>query len=235
MSLYLILMGAQGAGKGVQAGFIKDQHYVIHLSTGDLFRAMKTRSDTLAKRVQDIMNAGQLVPDDVTNEVVRDRLEQPDAANGAIFDGYPRTQAQSEWLEGYLAQRGAKLNAVIELHLDLYTAFKRAFGRVTAANGDSYNLYFGNEGLDIQIQDDPAKTYPPRMVATLRATGETLQRRPDDANAHAIIKRIDTYVATTRPLLAYYQGKGLLRQIDADQPIEAVRAAIEEVIGNAVR
>lgn len=230
MALYIVLMGAQGAGKGVQASFIKEKYGVIHLSTGDLFRAMKTRTDDLAREVQEIMNAGQLVSDDVTNRVVADRLSQPDAANGAIFDGYPRTPAQAEWLENYLKDKGG-IKAVLLLELDLYTAFKRAFGRVTAANGDSHNLYFGNEGLDIQIADDPNGQFPARIEATLKQTGETLIRRPDDANAHAIIKRIDTFVKTTQPLIEYYDKKNLLRRVNADQPIEAVRAQIEEVLG----
>ena len=133
-------MGVQGAGKGVQAQFIKEHYNLPHVSTGDLFRAMKTREDELAKRVQDIMQSGALVDDDTTNEVVRDRLEQPDAASGVILDGFPRNQNQAAWLENYLAGKGQSLAAVLLLELDLYTAFKRAFGRVTAQSGDSYNI-----------------------------------------------------------------------------------------------
>ena len=135
MSLYIILMGVQGAGKGEQAKFIRERYGIPHVSTGDLFRAMKTREDELAKRVQQIMASGNLVDDATTNEVVKDRLSQPDAQGGVIFDGYPRTPNQAAWLESYLAERGEQINAVILLDLDLYTAFKRAFGRVSTAAG----------------------------------------------------------------------------------------------------
>src|SRR5215207_7970126 len=137
MGLYIILMGVQGAGKGVQAGFISETYQIPHVSTGDLFRAMKTREDELAKRVQHILATGGLVDDATTNEMVAERLAQADAKNGVILDGYPRNREQSAFLSNYLAERGEQVNAVLLLDLELYIAFKRAFGRVTAANGDS--------------------------------------------------------------------------------------------------
>jgi adenylate kinase family enzyme len=188
VAFYIVLMGPQGAGKGVQAEFISKEHQVIQLSTGDLFRALKTRTDALAQEIQATMNAGKLVSDEQTNRMVAERLEQPDAANGAIFDGYPRTTAQAEWLDNYLASRGERLKTVILLELDLYIAFKRAFGRVKASNKESYNLYYGNEDLDIKIVDDPGQQFPPRIEAVLKSTGEKLDRRADDANAHAILR-----------------------------------------------
>jgi len=226
-------MGVQGAGKGVQAQFIREQYSVPHVSTGDLFRAMRTREDELAKRVQAIMAAGALVDDDTTNEVLRDRLEQPDAANGVILDGYPRNDQQAAWLENYLASRKGKINAVLLLKLDLYVAFKRAFGRATSENGNSYNIFYNNDGLDVKYVDDPSGQYPPRIEAVLRSTGEKLNRRPDDANAAAIIKRIDTYLATTQPLIDYYGKKGLMVEINADQSIPDVSKAINEAIDRA--
>ena len=135
MSLYVILMGVQGAGKGLQAKLIEDHFGIPQVSTGDLFRAMRTRTDELARKVQDIMVSGQLVDDDTTNAIVADRLAQADARNGVILDGYPRNQVQAAFLESHLADKGASVNAVLLLELDLYTAFKRAFGRVTAADG----------------------------------------------------------------------------------------------------
>lgn len=233
MSLYIILMGVQGAGKGVQAQFIRDQYHIPHVSTGDLLRAMRHRDDPLARRVQEIMKAGSLVDDETTNEVLRDRLEQPDAQNGAILDGYPRNDSQAAWLENYLAARNAKINAVLLLELDLYVAFKRAFGRVTANNGESYNIYYHNNGIDWQFIDHPEKLFPPRLEAVNRKTGETLIRRPDDASPGAIIKRIDLYLETTKPLIAYFQNKGLVQSIDAEQSIEAVSAKIKTVIEQA--
>lgn len=228
MGLYLILMGVQGAGKGMQAQFLKDHYKIPHVSTGDLFRAMKTRQDELALRVQAIMKSGSLVDDATTNDVVADRLAQPDAAQGVILDGYPRNRFQADYLADYLAARGQKVSAVLLLHLDLYTAFKRAFGRVSDAQGNSYNIYFHNEGLQVDFEDSPDPRFPSRLV--VRRDGEELIRRPDDANAAAIIKRIDTYLDTTRPLIEYYQSRGLVHEVDADQPIEAVSRDLQQII-----
>lgn len=233
MSLYIILMGVQGAGKGVQAAFIRDHYGIPHVSTGDLFRAMKTRTDPLAQQIQDIMRQGLLISDDITNKVVRDRLEQADAQGGVILDGYPRNAAQAQWLEEFLAGRGQAVTRVLLLELDLYDAFRRAFGRVVAANGDSFNIYSNSEGIDWRFVDDPQGLFPPRLEATVIATGEKLVRRPDDANAHAIIKRIDTYRQTTQPLIDYYRAKGLVSVIDASQSIEAVSQAIQTAIDAA--
>ncbi|MBZ0303354.1 MAG: nucleoside monophosphate kinase [Anaerolineae bacterium] len=231
MSLYIIIMGVQGAGKGVQAKFISSEYSIPHISTGDLFRAMKTREDELARRIQQIMASGQLVSDDVTNEVLRDRLEQPDAANGVILDGYPRNPAQADWLADYLKSRGEAVTAVLLLNLDLFTAFKRAFGRVSSAEtGKIYNIFFDDDGIDWHYEEDSEGKFPPRVVATETETGKSLVRRPDDANAGAIIKRIDTYLETTMPLVDYYRRTGLLREIDAAQSIEDVSQSIRTVI-----
>jgi adenylate kinase len=233
MGLYLLLMGVQGAGKGVQAARIRDAYTLPHVSTGDLFRAMRTRDDALARKIQEIMKAGQLVSDEDTNAVLADRLQQPDAANGVIFDGYPRNIAQAEWLANYLESRGERLAAVLMLELDLYTAFKRAFGRVTGADGSSYNIYFNSDGLDYAFVDHETREYPPKLVAKAAATGESLQRRPDDASADAVLKRIDTYVESTRPLADYYREKGLLVTVNADQSIDQVWSDIQAAIERA--
>ncbi|QPC84818.1 nucleoside monophosphate kinase [Phototrophicus methaneseepsis] len=229
MGLYLIFMGVQGAGKGMQAGAISKAHNIPHISTGDLFRAMRTRQDELAQRVQAIMAEGRLIDDDTTNAVVADRLSQEDAKNGAILDGYPRNAAQADFLADYLAENGEQVSAVVLLELPLYVAFKRAFGRVKMPDSDqTYNIYYNNEGIEVTFEDHPEGTFPPRVVAKLN--GQPLERRKDDANAAAVIKRIDTYLETTQPLIEYYEEKGLLRRIEADQEIEAVRADIEAVI-----
>lgn len=232
MGLYLVIMGVQGAGKGTQAAFVQEKFNIPHVSTGDLFRAMRTREDDLARRVQEIMNAGQLISDDITNEVLSDRLEQPDAANGVILDGYPRNIAQAEWLENYLKERGARLGAVLFLELDYFVAFKRAFGRVKSAQtGDTYNFYFNDE-VAVDLEEHPEKAYPPRIKAVHQPTGEALERRPDD-HAYAVVKRIDTYTETTMPLVEYYREQGLLVSINADQPVEAVSADIQKAIEHA--
>lgn len=233
MALYVMLLGAQGVGKGEQAKFIQKQYGIPQLSTGDLMRAMRTREDALAKRVQETMAAGKLVDDDTTNEIVVERLNQPDVQGGAIFDGYPRNVDQANFLESYLTKKGEKLSAVILLDLDLYTAFKRAFGRVKASSGDAYNIYTTPDALNVDVQKDPDSKFPPRIVATLKATGEELQRRVDDADASSVIKRIDTYLEDTMPLVEYYKAKGLLKPINADQTIEAVSAEIAKILDQA--
>lgn len=230
MSLYLIIMGVQGSGKGTQAAYISQQYGIPHISTGDLFRAMRTREDELARRVQDIMKSGALVDDDTTNEVLKDRLEQPDAAAGAILDGYPRNISQARWLAEYLNSRSANLAGVLLLDLDLYTAFKRAFGRVNSEQtGESYNIFFHTDVVNWTTQEHPERAFPPRLEAVVTATGESLRRRPDD-EAFAVIKRIDTYVEATRPLIDYYSEQGLLVTIAADQPIEQVNEAVTAAI-----
>ena len=229
MGLYLIFMGVQGAGKGMQAAQISEAHQIPHVSTGDLFRAMRTREDALAQRVQQIMAEGRLIDDDTTNEVVADRLSQPDAQNGVILDGYPRNIPQAEFLASFLEKKGESVNAVVLLELDHYVAFKRAFGRVKAPGSDqTYNIYYNNEGVTYRYDDDPSGTYPPRLVAVKEDV--ELERRADDANAAAVIKRIDTYIEATQPLIQYYDEKGIVKRVNADQSIETVRADIEAII-----
>jgi adenylate kinase len=225
MSLYLILMGVQGAGKGVQAGIISEAYGIPHVSTGDMFRAMRTRSDELARSVQALMAEGKLIDDNTTNAVVADRLSQPDAANGVILDGYPRNEAQAAFLDKFLAEKGTKVNAVLLLNLDLYEAFKRAFGRVTAADGESYNYYSKQDNVEFRFEHDPNGKFPPRLVAT--QGNEELKRRPDDGDAFAVIKRIEIYLAETMPVLSYYDAKGLVLKIDASKSIEAVTEDIK--------
>lgn len=228
MSLYIVLMGIQGAGKGLQARFIEETYGIPQVSTGDLFRAMKTRTDELARKVQGIMSDGQLVDDETTNAMVADRLAQADAKKGAILDGYPRNQAQAEFLQRHLAEKNAGVNAVLLLELDLYIAFKRAFGRVTDAAGNSYNYYYNSAGVDFQWLPDSNAVFPPRLEA--RIADAPLKRRPDDASADAIIQRIDTFLETTQPLISYFEAKGAVRKINANQSIEAVRTDIRNVL-----
>ncbi|MBC8098048.1 MAG: nucleoside monophosphate kinase [Armatimonadetes bacterium] len=229
MKLFLLLMGVQGSGKGTQASVLCQAYNLVHVSTGDLFRALRTRDDEFARKIQAIMAAGQLVSDADTNDVLRDHLERTDLKNGVIFDGYPRNIAQADWLASYLAQRGEKLAAVVLLELDLYTAFKRTFGRVSSADDKhSYNIYFNAEGVEHRFVKHETDAFPPRIEATLN--GQPLKRRPDDANAGAILNRIDDFIKTTSPLVPYYEGKGLLAKLDALQPIENVTTQIKAII-----
>ena len=231
MGLHIILLGVQGAGKGVQAGFIQETYGIPQVSTGDLFRAMKTREDDFARQIQDIMARGELISDDITNQMVEERLAEPDAANGVILDGFPRNTAQADWLAEHLASKGDKVNSVLLFDLDLYLAFKRAFGRVYSQDKERvYNIFYDDSAIDWRYEDHPDGDYPPRVVGKEKSSGEPLFRRPDDANAGAIIKRIDTYLQTTMPLVDYYQKKGLLARIDASKSIEEVNQAVKRVV-----
>lgn len=228
MSLYIIMMGIQGAGKGVQAGIISETYGIPHVSTGDLFRAMKHREDDLAHEVRAIMSAGQLVSDELTNRIVEDRLAQEDAKNGVILDGYPRSAGQCDWLEAHLASKGEKLTAVLLMELDGYTAFKRAFGRVSAADGESYNYFYKRDGVDWQWEEHETQAFPPRLIAKIGE--QPLIRRPDDASAASILKRIDTFVETTQPLIQRYEASGQLVRIDALLPIDIISSQIQSIL-----
>jgi len=230
MSLYLIIMGVQGAGKGTQAGYISETFGIPHVSTGDLFRAMKSRDDALARKVQEIMDSGSLVSDEVTNEILQDRLQQDDAQKGVILDGYPRNIAQAEWLNSYLSDQGAKLGAVLLLELDSFIAFKRAYGRVQSpSTKQSYNIYFHDGDIKATFVEDKNGTFAPGIQAIKTDTGEVLSRRADDS-AESVVKRIDTYLNTTSPLIDYYEEQGLLIRLDANQAIDAVSNNVKNAI-----
>lgn len=229
MGLYIILMGVQGAGKGVQANYIKEAYTIPHVSTGDIFRGLQNRSDELAQRVKAILASGALVDDDTTNELVADRLNEADASQGVILDGYPRNQVQAEFLSNYLAEKGEKVDAVLLLELDLFTAFKRAFGRVTDTDTDeSFNYYFMQGDVDFSVEPHPDGDYPPRMRAI--RNGVELKRRSDDADAMAVVQRIDTYLENTMPVVEFYEEKGVVQKINAAQSIDAVSADIKSAI-----
>lgn len=223
---FYMLMGPQGAGKGVQARWLSEGLGIPHVSTGDLFRAMRQREDALARQVQAIMASGALINDELTNEVLRDRLEQPDAKTGAVLDGYPRNLVQARFLDDYLARRGESLRAVLLLDLDLFEAFRRSYGRITAADGRSYNIYSNDIGVEWKFVEHPQREFPPQLKAHLREGGEALIRRPDDAHAHAIIRRIEAFQAEREALEAFYEQRNILKRINAAQDIETVTGEI---------
>jgi len=231
--LFLLIMGVQGAGKGTQAGYLCDKYRLLHISTGDLFRAMASRTDPLALHVKSTINAGILVDDETTNAVLQDRLEQPDVQThqGVLLDGYPRNEAQAQWLTGYLEGKGKSVDAVLVLELDLYTAFKRSFGRVTSPDGKrAFNIFSNRDGVQWDFEKSLDDKFPPRLVAAFKGSGEALKRRVDDADAFAVIGRIEKFLNETRPVLPYYEGLGILETVDADQPIETVREQLFSII-----
>jgi adenylate kinase len=190
----LILLGPPGAGKGTQAKRLVEQFNVIQLSTGDMLRAAVAAATPVGLKARDIMARGELVPDDVVVAIVADRISEPDARNGFILDGFPRTVPQAEALDRMLAQNGLALDAVIELKVDENALLARIESR----------------------------------VASMVARGEPL--RPDD-NPESLKKRLDAYRAQTKPLTAYYAGKGALRTVDGMASIDDVTAAVTEALG----
>jgi adenylate kinase len=217
MGLYIILMGVQGSGKGTQAKFLVEKYGIPHISTGDLFRDMKTLDTPLAREVQAYLKAGALVPDEITDRVAAERLQQDDAKGGAILDGYPRNLAQVQAFERMLAERGEHIALVLVLELDREIAIKRAEGRRYSQDKQRvYNIYFN----------------PPKVDELDDVDGTRLIQREDD-HREAVEKRIDIYFAETTPVIDYFRQKGLVKVIDANQSIEAVRDAVIDAVDAA--
>lgn len=217
MGLYIVMIGVQGAGKGTQAGFLSEKYGIPHISTGDLFRAMKTQDTPLAREVQAIMAEGKLISDEITNRVVEERLKEADAQKGAIFDGYPRNVDQAAVLDEMLAQRERGITAALVLELDRETAIKRVEGRRYSQDKERvYNIYFD----------------PPKNEGVDDVDGKPLIQRDDD-HREAVEERIRLFYEQTMPIIDYYRGRGLVTEINADQEIEVVKgdvfAAVESV------
>lgn len=213
--MYLIIMGVQGAGKGTQAAAIKERLNIPHITSGGLFRAMKDQDTPLARQVQAIMARGELVPDDVTIQVVRERLMQPDAARGFILDGFPRTRPQAEALDALMADLGQQITAVLYLHIDDDEAVERISGRLQCTLNEQHIYH--------------RRYNPPRTEGVCDVDGGRLFTRDDD-QPEAVRTRIAEFHHKTRPLLDYYRERGLLREIAADRPIEAVTEAILQTL-----
>ncbi|MBL8526103.1 MAG: adenylate kinase [Burkholderiales bacterium] len=183
-SLRSILLGAPGAGKGTQAGFITQRYGIPQISTGDMLRAAVKAGTPLGLEAKKIMDAGGLVPDEVIIGLVRDRIAQPDCANGFLFDGFPRTIPQAEAMK----QAGVAIDYVIEVDVDDAEIIKRMGGRrVHLASGRTYHVVFN----------------PPRVPGKDDATGEDLVQRDDDRE-ETVRKRLAVYHSQTKPLVEYY-------------------------------
>ncbi|MCS6870739.1 MAG: adenylate kinase [Anaerolineae bacterium] len=215
MATYIVLMGMQGAGKGTQAAILSKKLGLPHITTGGLFRAMEGQDTELAREIQAIMKRGELVPDHITIEVVRQRLAAPDAANGAIFDGFPRTLPQAQALDALLAELNGKVSLVPLLVLDRQEAIERIAARweCTLDPTHVYNL----------------RTNPPKVAGICDIDGALLRQRPDDT-PEAAAKRIDTFFEKTAPLLDYYRARSVVREVDAAQSIEAVSESLFRLI-----
>ena len=214
MAKIIVLMGAPGAGKGTQARLLQERLHLPQISTGDIFRALKSAQTPLAQEVRDIMNRGQLVPDELTIRLVRERTAQDDCRAGYILDGFPRTPAQARSLEQLAQEQEKEIVAVlIDVSLDLLE--KRMTGRRNCpVCHEIYNIYFK----------------PPRHdnVCDLHPDAELVQRADD--NAETVRARLATYDEQTRPLIEYYQNAGLLRTVDGTRDPEVIYQDIERVV-----
>jgi adenylate kinase len=214
MSAVLILLGPPGAGKGTQARMLEEDFGLIQLSTGDLLRAAVAAGTDAGKRAKSVMEAGQLVPDDIVLAILRDRMAQPDVARGIILDGYPRTAGQAASLDVLLADAGQRITAVISLEVDDAAMVGRVSGRYTCACGEGYHDEFKR---------------PAVAGVCDKCGGGAFKRRADD-NAETVRERLIAYHAQTAPLIAYYEGKGVLHRIDAMGHIADIRKGLGEIV-----
>jgi adenylate kinase len=215
MLTYIVLLGPPGVGKGTQAEIIARTTKLPHISSGDLFRENIKNATTLGKLAQSFMNKGELVPDDVTISMIRERLSQPDCRQGALLDGFPRTTVQAEALGKLLAEFGGKVNHVPYIAASEATLVERLGGRWTCkAQGHIFH----------------EKYNPPKTPGVCDQDGSDLFQREDD-KAETVTRRIQVYFAQTAPLIAYYRERGLLSEIDGARPIEQVTADLLAVLG----
>jgi len=202
----IVLLGAPGSGKGTQAKRLEAQRIIPQISTGDMLRAAVAAGTRFGQQAKDIMEAGQLVSDDIVLGIISERLAEPDAAEGFILDGFPRTEIQALDLENLLDQLGKPLDAAVLLDVDFDILLKRLTGRRTCSlTGKLLNINFSSrEELD----------------ACTNAGGELVQR--DDDNEETIKSRLDVYRQQTEPLIEYYRSRDRLKTVDADGSMDEV-------------
>jgi adenylate kinase len=207
--MHIILMGPQGAGKGTQADAVGPKLGLVKLSTGDLFRSTIASGSELGQVLKEILDRGDLVPDDLTLSMVEQRVEEigeEEGANGALFDGFPRTKDQAEGLEQLLEKRGERVNSVVEISVPRDVLIQRLSGRwVCPKCGTAYHLTFN----------------PPKVDKLCDKDGTPLIQRDDD-KPEAIKRRLALYDKQTAPLLDFYRERGLLSQVNGEQSIEDV-------------
>ncbi len=215
----LILLGPPGAGKGTQARMLEDQFGFVQLSTGDLLRAAVKSGSKAGLAAKAVMEAGGLVSDEIVLAILQDRLAADDCAKGVILDGFPRTTAQAQALDGILAQSGQQINAAILLEVDDVKMVTRIAGRFTCGDcGEGYHDVFK----------------APKIKETCDGCGsQNMIRRADD-NASTVMSRLDAYHEQTAPLVAYYDDRGALRRVDAMGEINQIRDALTALTRSVV-
>jgi len=216
MPVYLVMLGAPGAGKGTQAEIISEELGLPHISSGDLFREHIKNKTELGLLASEIINRGQLVPDDVTIAMIRDRLARKDCANGAVLDGFPRTPAQAQALDSILAEFNGKVDLVPYIKVEDEVLIERLTGRWTCReNGHIFHQIYN----------------PPKQAGICDFDGSELYQRDDDKR-ETVIERIQVYLQQTAPLIEYYKKSGVLVEVDGDHPIEKVTENLMAVLPN---
>jgi adenylate kinase len=211
----LVLLGPPGAGKGTQAKRLEQKYGLVQLSTGDMLRAAVASGSALGQQAKKVMEAGQLMPDDIIVGMIAERIDQPDTRNGIILDGFPRTTAQAKALDHMLAERGLGLDLVIEIRVDDSALVERISGRFACAKcGVGYHDF--NQRPKVEGQCD-------------RCGSTEFVRRKDD-NPATVRARLRAYHDQTAPILPYYADKGILRTVDGMADIETVASQIETLI-----
>lgn len=215
MALNLMLMGLPGAGKGTQAEKIVDQYHIPHISTGDIFRAAMKNNTPMGIEAKSYIDKGELVPDEVTNGIVKERLAKDDVNDGYMLDGFPRNMAQAEALETFGAQLGKPLNCVINIHVDPESLMERLTGRYICRNcGATYHKIFK----------------PTKVESTCdRCGGHEFYQREDD-KPETVKNRLDVNIKMNTPLLDFYKKQGILHEVDGNQDIDKVFADIKAVL-----
>lgn len=211
----LILLGPPGAGKGTQARMLEEDFGLVQLSTGDMLRAAVAQGTEAGKQAKAVMEAGGLVSDDIVLAILAERMAQPDTAKGIILDGFPRTAGQAAALDSLLADKGQKVTAAVSLDVDDEAMVGRVSGRYTCGTcGEGYHDEFKQ---------------PAKAGTCDKCGGSTFKRRADD-NAETVRERLKAYHDQTAPLIAYYDGKGVLERIDAMGEIALVRSALGRIV-----
>lgn len=212
----LILLGPPGAGKGTQARRLEDTRGLVQLSTGDMLRAMVAEGGPLGQQAKEIMSAGKLMPDALMVEMIGERISKPDVTNGFILDGFPRTVAQAEALDKMLADKGLKLDHVIEMKVVDDVLVERITGRYTCAKcGKGYHDSFEK----------------PKVAGVCDVCGSTEFKRRADDNADTVKTRLAQYHEQTAPILPYYSDRGVLKTVDGMAEIDEVTKQIEGILG----
>ena len=213
----VIFLGPPGAGKGTQAKQLAGKFLVPHLSTGDMLRENVAQGTPLGAKAKPIMERGELVPDSLVLKMVRERIERPDCWHGFVFDGFPRTVAQAQYLGELLKQHGFRRPLVIHLMVDTALILRRITGRrMCKVGGEIYNLY----------------DRPPKVEGRCDNDGGELVQRPDDRE-EIVAPRLHAYEKQTEPLVAYYKRLGLLHDVDASKSVDEVKQQIDRALQQA--